>query len=61
MLMSEEKKFDTVVLRGAGNSSTKVCKVAEILRHSIEGLHKDMKISSIEVDSTERRRRDDDN
>ena len=41
MLMGENA-LDTVVLRGAGNSSTKVCKIAEILRHSIDGLHKDM-------------------
>jgi len=53
-----ENAFKTVVLRGAGNSSTKVCKVAEILRHSIENLHKDMKITSIEVEGERRRRND---
>lgn len=47
--------METVVLRGAGNSSVKVCKVAELLRHGVEGLHKEMKISSIEVESDNRR------
>jgi len=50
-MLLREDPFDTVVLRGAGNSSIKVCKVAEILRHSIKGLHKVMNISSIEVDA----------